>query len=148
MHHLVHTVARTRMTPAFPVGRISRLLGATACAILLTACAATKPELAQKPPVPTMDELLAKANEASTAGEGRRQGQSQAEGEAGHRRRRVRCRSVRRTEITRPKQPTGESHVQKFQCAEKTAENPPAARANDVRRGDRRRGREQGAAAG
>lgn len=56
------------MTPAFPVGRISRLLGATACAILLSACASTKPELAEKPPVPTMDELLAKANEASTAG--------------------------------------------------------------------------------
>ncbi len=59
------------MTPAFPVGRISRLsriFGATACAILLTACASTKPELAEKPPVPTMDELLAKATEASTAG--------------------------------------------------------------------------------
>jgi tetratricopeptide (TPR) repeat protein len=62
------------MTPAFPVGRISRtsrlsrIFGATACAILLSACATTKPELAEKAPVPTMDELLAKANEASTAG--------------------------------------------------------------------------------
>ncbi len=59
------------MTPVFPVGRMSRMsriLGATACAILLSACATTKPELAEKPPVPTMDELLAKANEASTAG--------------------------------------------------------------------------------
>jgi tetratricopeptide (TPR) repeat protein len=56
------------MTPAFPVGRLSRFVGAAACAILLSACATTKPELAEKPPVPTMDELLAKANEASTAG--------------------------------------------------------------------------------
>lgn len=62
------------MTPAFPAGRFShfsrfsRLLGAAACAILLSACATTKPEVAEKPPVPTMDELLAKANEASNAG--------------------------------------------------------------------------------
>ena len=59
------------MTPAFPVGRLgrlSRIFGATACAIILSACASTKPELAEKPPVPTMDELLAKATEASTAG--------------------------------------------------------------------------------
>lgn len=56
------------MTPAFPVGRLSRFVGAAACAILLSACATTKPELAEKPPVPTMDELLAKATEASTAG--------------------------------------------------------------------------------
>ncbi len=59
------------MTPVLPVGRISRMshfIGATACAILLSACATTKPEVAEKPPVPTMDELLAKANEASTAG--------------------------------------------------------------------------------
>jgi tetratricopeptide (TPR) repeat protein len=56
------------MTPALPVGRMSRFVGAAACAILLSACASTKPELAEKPPVPTMDELLAKATEASTAG--------------------------------------------------------------------------------
>ena len=56
------------MTPAFPVGRMSRFIGATACAILLSACATTKTEVADKPPVPTMDELLAKATEASTAG--------------------------------------------------------------------------------
>lgn len=56
------------MTPAFPAGRISRFVGAAACAILLSACATTKPEVAEKPPVPTMDELLAKANEASNAG--------------------------------------------------------------------------------
>jgi tetratricopeptide (TPR) repeat protein len=56
------------MTPAFPVGRLSRFVGATACAILLSACATTKPEVAEKPPAPTMDELLAKANEASSAG--------------------------------------------------------------------------------
>ncbi|MFS2027314.1 hypothetical protein [Massilia sp. CT11-137] len=56
------------MTPAFPVGRLSRFVGAAACAILLSACATTKPELAEKPPVPTMDELLVKATEASTAG--------------------------------------------------------------------------------
>jgi tetratricopeptide (TPR) repeat protein len=47
---------------------MSRILGAAACAILLTACATTKPEVAEKPPAPTMDELLAKANEASSAG--------------------------------------------------------------------------------
>jgi tetratricopeptide (TPR) repeat protein len=47
---------------------MSRFVGAAACAILLSACASTKPELAEKPPVPTMDELLAKAAEASTAG--------------------------------------------------------------------------------
>lgn len=56
------------MTLAFPVGRISRFIGATACAILLSACATTKPDVAEKPPAPTMDELLAKANEASSAG--------------------------------------------------------------------------------
>ncbi|WP_400189834.1 outer membrane protein assembly factor BamD [Massilia orientalis] len=47
---------------------MSRFVGAAACAILLSACATTKPELAEKPPAPTMDELLAKATEASTAG--------------------------------------------------------------------------------
>jgi len=56
------------MTPAFPFGRISRVVGAAACAILLSACATTKPEVAEKPPVPTMEELLAKAGEANTAG--------------------------------------------------------------------------------
>jgi tetratricopeptide (TPR) repeat protein len=56
------------MTPAFPAGRISRFVGAAACAILLSACATTKPDVAAKPPVPTMEELLAKANEASNAG--------------------------------------------------------------------------------
>jgi tetratricopeptide (TPR) repeat protein len=48
--------------------RMTRIFGAAACAILLTACATTKPEVAEKPPAPTMDELLAKANEASSAG--------------------------------------------------------------------------------
>ena len=56
------------MTPAFPFGRISRFVGAAACAILLSACATTKPEVAEKPPVPTMEELLAKAADANTAG--------------------------------------------------------------------------------
>ncbi|MFL6633113.1 MAG: hypothetical protein ACJ8HJ_12460 [Massilia sp.] len=59
------------MTPVLPVGRMtrmSRFFGAAACAILLTACATTKPVVAEKPPAPTMDELLAKANEASSAG--------------------------------------------------------------------------------
>jgi tetratricopeptide (TPR) repeat protein len=56
------------MTPAFPFGRISRFVGAAACAILLSACATTKPEVAEKPPAPTMEELLAKAADANTAG--------------------------------------------------------------------------------
>jgi len=57
------------MTPAFPFGRTSRFIGAAACAILLSACATTKkPEVAEAPPVPTMEELLAKAADASTAG--------------------------------------------------------------------------------
>jgi predicted Zn-dependent protease len=56
------------MTPVLSVGRMSRFLGAAACAILLSACATTKPDVADKPPVPTMDELLAKANDASSAG--------------------------------------------------------------------------------
>ncbi|WP_322403945.1 hypothetical protein [Massilia luteola] len=56
------------MTPAFPFGRISRFIGAAACAILLSACATTKPEVAEKPPAPTMEELLAKAADANTAG--------------------------------------------------------------------------------
>jgi tetratricopeptide (TPR) repeat protein len=47
---------------------MSRFIGATACAILLSACATTKSELADKPAAPTMEELLAKANEASSAG--------------------------------------------------------------------------------
>ena len=56
------------MTPAFPAGRMGRFVGAAACAILLSACGTTKPVVAEKAPVPTMDELLAKANEASSAG--------------------------------------------------------------------------------
>lgn len=56
------------MTRAFPVGRMGRFLGAAACAVLLSACATTKPDLAAKPAVPTMDELLSKAGEASSAG--------------------------------------------------------------------------------
>lgn len=56
------------MTRAFPVGRMGRFLGAAACAVLLSACATTKPDLAAKPVVPTMDELLSKAGEASSAG--------------------------------------------------------------------------------
>lgn len=57
------------MTAVIPFGRIGRFLGAAACAILLSACATTKkPEVAETPPVPTMDELLAKADEASSAG--------------------------------------------------------------------------------
>ena len=57
------------MTPAFPFGRTRRFIGAAACAILLSACATTKkPEVAEAPPVPTMEELLAKAADASTAG--------------------------------------------------------------------------------
>lgn len=57
------------MTPAFPAGRMGRFIGAAACAILLSACATTKPPVvAEKAPVPTMEELFAKANEASSAG--------------------------------------------------------------------------------
>jgi tetratricopeptide (TPR) repeat protein len=57
------------MTPAFPFGRTSRFIGAAACAILLSACATSKkPEVAEAPPVPTMEELLAKASDASMAG--------------------------------------------------------------------------------
>lgn len=57
------------MTPAFPAGRISRFIGAAACAILLSACATmNKPEVAETPPVPTMEDMLAKASEASSAG--------------------------------------------------------------------------------
>ena len=56
------------MTRAFPVGRMGRFLGAAACAVLLSACATTKPDLPAKPAVPTMDELLSKAGEASSAG--------------------------------------------------------------------------------
>jgi tetratricopeptide (TPR) repeat protein len=47
---------------------MGRLIGAAACAIALSACATTKPAVAEKVPVPTMEELLAKANEASSAG--------------------------------------------------------------------------------
>lgn len=58
------------MTAVIPLGRIGRFLGAAACAILLSACAMMKkPEVAETPPpTPTMDELLAKADEASGAG--------------------------------------------------------------------------------
>jgi tetratricopeptide (TPR) repeat protein len=47
---------------------MGRFLGAAACAVLLSACATTKPDLPEKPAVPTMDELLSKAGEASSAG--------------------------------------------------------------------------------
>jgi len=56
------------MTPVFPAGRMGRFIGAAACAIVLSACSTTKPVVAEKAPVPTMEELLAKANEASSAG--------------------------------------------------------------------------------
>jgi tetratricopeptide (TPR) repeat protein len=47
---------------------MGRFFGAVACAVLLSACATTKSDLAAKPAVPTMDELLSKAGEASSAG--------------------------------------------------------------------------------
>lgn len=60
------------MTAAMPFGRIgrtSRLLGAVACAIALSACGTTEPVVAQKPAVPSMDAMLAKASQASSAGQ-------------------------------------------------------------------------------
>jgi len=56
------------MTRAFPVGPMGRFFGAAACAILLSACATPQPVVPAKPAVPTMDELLSKAGEASSAG--------------------------------------------------------------------------------
>lgn len=56
------------MTRAFPVGPMGRFFGAAACAILLSACATPQPAVPAKPVVPTMDELLSKAGEASSAG--------------------------------------------------------------------------------
>lgn len=56
------------MTRAFPVGPVGRFFGAAACAILLSACATPQPAVPAKPVVPTMDELLSKAGEASSAG--------------------------------------------------------------------------------
>jgi len=56
------------MTRAFPVGPMGRFFGAAACAILLSACATPQPAVPAKPAVPTMDELLTKAGEASSAG--------------------------------------------------------------------------------
>lgn len=56
------------MTRAFPVGPMGRFFGAAACAILLSACATPQPAVPVKPAVPSMDELLSKAGEASSAG--------------------------------------------------------------------------------
>jgi tetratricopeptide (TPR) repeat protein len=59
------------MTPALLSGRIGRVLGAVACAAFLTACTTTttQPVVQQAPPKPTMDALLAKAGQASSAGD-------------------------------------------------------------------------------
>jgi len=56
------------MTRAFPVGPMGRFFGAAACAILLSACATPQPAVPAKPAIPSMDELLTKAGEASSAG--------------------------------------------------------------------------------
>lgn len=67
MHFFFYS-CEDRMTRAFPVGPMGRFFGAAACAILLSACATPQPVVPAKPAVPTMDELLSKAGEASSAG--------------------------------------------------------------------------------
>ena len=58
------------MTPAIPYGRIGRFFGATLCAIALSACG-TPPQKAvqQQATPPSLDALMAKASQASNAGQ-------------------------------------------------------------------------------
>ncbi len=56
------------MKTIFSPGRIGRFIGAAVCAASLSACV-TAPPVAQKVVVPTMEDMLAKASQASGAGQ-------------------------------------------------------------------------------
>jgi tetratricopeptide (TPR) repeat protein len=57
------------MTPATPYGRIGRFLGATLCAIALSACSTPPQNAAQAPAAASLDALMAKAAQANSAGQ-------------------------------------------------------------------------------
>jgi predicted Zn-dependent protease len=57
------------MTHAIPSGGIGRLLGAALCAMALSACSTTQPVVAQQAAKPSMEDMLAKAGQASGAGQ-------------------------------------------------------------------------------
>ncbi|WEF34646.1 tetratricopeptide repeat protein [Pseudoduganella chitinolytica] len=57
------------MTTVTQFGRIGRFIGAAACAATLTACTATAPVAIEKAAIPTMEDLLGKATQASGAGQ-------------------------------------------------------------------------------
>lgn len=58
------------MTPAIPYGRIGRFLAGAACAIVLSACSTAPQQAAQQQAAkPTLDTLMAKAAQASGAGQ-------------------------------------------------------------------------------
>lgn len=57
------------MTIVTQFGRIGRFIGAASCAATLAACTATAPVAIEKPAVPTMEDLLGKATQASGAGQ-------------------------------------------------------------------------------
>ena len=57
------------MTLAMPFGRMGRITAAALCAIALSACGTTQPQVAAKNAQPSMQELLAKAGQASSAGQ-------------------------------------------------------------------------------
>ncbi len=57
------------MTAAIPFPRLGRFIGAVACAITLSACSTPQPKVAEAPARPSMEELLAKAGQASGAGQ-------------------------------------------------------------------------------
>lgn len=57
------------MTHAIRIGRMGHFIGILVCALSLSACGTTQPKVAEKPALPTMDEMLAKATQASSAGQ-------------------------------------------------------------------------------
>jgi tetratricopeptide (TPR) repeat protein len=57
------------MTLAIPFGRIGPFLGAAVCALSLTACSTPQPNAAASAARPSMEDLLAKAGQASSAGQ-------------------------------------------------------------------------------
>lgn len=56
------------MNTVISLGRIGRFIGAAVCAVSLSACMTTPP-VAQKPVIPSMEDMLAKASQASGSGQ-------------------------------------------------------------------------------
>lgn len=68
--HLCELPFEDSMTPAIRFGRMGRFIGAAVCAISLSACSTTETaKVGQAPAKPSVTDLLAKADQASHAGQ-------------------------------------------------------------------------------